>query len=1076
MADVKKSLSYIWAKESDLSETYEFQFSGKDWSCIRKNGSDERRFRLSYDESERRLWWGGSYFMDPVDLTKKADRALWYRATDTTKRKAAFTWHRREQRPLAPEAPSRPAAKAKAVIASKAPAAAKAPAPATPTIRVLTRPTAGEKGANDASVPAREQESGNLPQGPMSVVDVKKSLSYIWAKESDVKETYEFQITTKDWSCIRKNQGSERKFRLHYDAEARIIWWGESYFLDPEDLRKKPERAMWYRSSDTARKKAAFIWQRREPKQLPPEALAQSTRQRGMPSSRSAASISVTAVGDGVERQIRNRGAPNSRTLPEVILDLEQAFVIYKPPHWRCELPSKDATVPDEQSGRGSRDPLILLRWMREELTSINPELFEEDFNPALSGTGFGPLSHRIDQETSGPMIVAKTKEAQRFLKAQFHKTEVSKRYVCLVHGRVAKPGGTIDANIRTFRTDSLTLSEISTSGDWAQTDYQVIATFGPINSRGTRGGFSLVACDIKSGRTHQIRIHMLHLGHALVAEDKYVSQEQLLEDRTWCPRLFLHSYRLRFRGIDNGHIQVTCPLPDDLKAALQRLGAAEPTGHSADMLFGETSWMSEVFRPPILAWRPNTRLERCVAALLSGSSDPVALDDINNDEEVQRLAMKEGLKAKDGVSSIGKAWLSKHWRVFEVVPPESGSPNLGNDSGLRLRLRPTYTEGDRDVADPGLDLERKVEAVRFELEELQRLKQRAVAEEQYEKAAEIKKRCESSSAELSSLLQLVDDDVTDQADQATRATRAALHVNAEDGNWIEQPSKFEEDVRDEALFPSLVPSQVPKALVPKRQGSLSVGPAARLSKPAVASASIRSISQGAVATAPAADMDKEKEQVLDFKDALVSFLEGKEGARAHMNEVNNDKFLRQVMAAQRPKPMTAVNKAWLKQNSDVFALLRTKDEEIYVALAKVIEAKTQKAAKGGAAGVQQATDGPKGPAYHQVIQRTAAGDKAPPLVYDYKSASQPKQADEVSSVAMSWQDKFSMTLEKLPQRFCTAEELLKSIPLFADAFGARKALEQKELLVMFLEGFPDKFRVERRGSGAERQFIIWAR
>merc|ERR1712129_357724 len=141
---------------------------------------------------------------------------------------------------------------------------------------------------------------------------------------------------------------------------------------------------------------------------------------------------------------------------------------------------------------------------------------------------------------------------------------------------------------------------------------------------------------------------------------------------------------------------------PDDLQAALQLLGAVEPTGHFADMLFGETSWMKEVFRPPILAGRPNTRLERCVAALLSASSNPVALDDINKDDDVQRLAMKEGLKVKDGVSGISRAWLSKHSRIFGVVP------KLGTDSRLRLRLRPVYTGG--DIMDPELDLERKVQ------------------------------------------------------------------------------------------------------------------------------------------------------------------------------------------------------------------------------------------------------------------------------------------------------------------------------------------------------------------------------
>eukprot|EP00913_Durusdinium_trenchii_P009683 g9099.t1 len=64
--------------------------------------------------------------------------------------------------------------------------------------------------------------------------------------------------------------------------------------------------------------------------------------------------------------------------------------------------------------------------------------------NPALSGTGFGPLSHRIDQETSGPLLAARTRTAHKHLRAQFHKTEVSKRYVCLVHGRVSQAKGIV--------------------------------------------------------------------------------------------------------------------------------------------------------------------------------------------------------------------------------------------------------------------------------------------------------------------------------------------------------------------------------------------------------------------------------------------------------------------------------------------------------------------------------------------------------------------------------------------------------------------------------------------------------
>jgi len=411
------------------------------------------------------------------------------------------------------------------------------------------------------------------------------------------------------------------RFRLSYDAQANRLWWGESYFLDPTDLQAKPERARWYRAADTAKRRAAFTWHRREAKPLPPEAFAPAPRAAAPPAkakavpkiltkaaakpaptilvkSRPPAPGARTAEEPALREKSRpRREGPQARLQPEVILDLEEIFVVYKPPHWRCELPSKESLQDDpEAAGRGQ--PLLLPRWVREKLPSIAAELFQEDFNPAVSGTGFGPLSHRIDQETSGPMLVAKTVRAQRHLKNQFRKTEVSKRYLCLVHGRVSKPSGVIDANIRTYRTDSLTLSEVSKNGEWALTHYQVVATYGPLRGAGP-GGFTLVACDIESGRTHQIRVHMQSIGHSLVSDDKYLSEDRLVEDRTWCPRLFLHCYRLSFRSLQEEKQTAVCPLPVDLKGALLRLGAADPSGLANDSLFGETSWQREIFRPP---------------------------------------------------------------------------------------------------------------------------------------------------------------------------------------------------------------------------------------------------------------------------------------------------------------------------------------------------------------------------------------------------------------------------------------------------------------------------------------------
>jgi len=91
LIDVKRSLSFVWAKESDLKETYEFDLSGDtSWACTRKDASCQMKsFRLSYNQESGRLWWGQSYFLDPSDLMSKPERAMWHRASDTVKRKAA---------------------------------------------------------------------------------------------------------------------------------------------------------------------------------------------------------------------------------------------------------------------------------------------------------------------------------------------------------------------------------------------------------------------------------------------------------------------------------------------------------------------------------------------------------------------------------------------------------------------------------------------------------------------------------------------------------------------------------------------------------------------------------------------------------------------------------------------------------------------------------------------------------------------------------------------------------------------------------------------------------------------------
>ena len=811
---------------------------------------------------------------------------------------------------------------------------------------------------------------------PLTIAEVKKCLNFIWGKERDLNETYAFEFSS-TWACVRSNGGESRRFRLTYDASKCRLWWGQSYFMDPEDLLQKPEKVQWYRASDPSKSRAAFLWKRlREAKALPE---ASSRRSPVAPARPQTGVVERKAppaskAGNSQSWVEKSKVYSDKSNMPEIMLDLDQVLVIYKPPHWKVELPSNIS----------SQEGLYLPSWLRDKVEGIDPKLFEVESNPALSGTGFGPLSHRIDQETSGPLLAARTFQAHKHLRAQFHKTEVSKRYVCLVHGRVTQPSGLVDASIRTLRTDATTRSEISTSGDWAETRYQVIATYTSINN------YSLLACDITSGRTHQIRVHMQHLGHPLVSDDKYASN-QLEQDRTWCPRLFLHCYRLRFKDMRNSLQLLHCPLPADLKAALSRLGAANADGPSSDLLFEETSWQREVFRVPFSAWRPGTEVQRRVSAILSDISEPVLLKEVNEDQELRRLL------AKENMTSINREWLGKNYDSFEVF-------NVHDDAAISVKLRPV---------DEGTELEHQMEVVRSEYEDLQRQKQRAIAEEQYLLAAEIKKRCEAAESELMSLMAL---DVGEKESK-------------EGGGAIPKPlvEAFREDVRDEALFPSLG-ARPPTA---KREDERTT------------------LSEGVEVV--------EVQEVVSLKDALLTFLDGREGCIAHINEINNDRTLKQVMAAQA-KPLMSVNKVWLKQHEEDFTLFRASDNEMYVAKTQALVA--QKASKG------KVNESKKQPAYQQVIQHADAA--AAPLIYEFSSA---KKVEEESSGATLWLQKFQDALQDGMPR--SSSELLAKVPLFAPAMGATRPRQQEDLLVTFLQSWPKNFKVEKRGSGADRTYIV---
>jgi 23S rRNA pseudouridine1911/1915/1917 synthase len=181
---------------------------------------------------------------------------------------------------------------------------------------------------------------------------------------------------------------------------------------------------------------------------------------------------------------------------------------------------------------------------------------------PKLSGIGGKErpgIVHRLDKETTGCLVVAKNDEAHRGLSAQFAERTVDKIYLALVAGRLRKSLGTIAEKIGRHPVDRQRMSVTSRRGRAAKTEYRVIRASNEM---------SLVECKLHSGRTHQIRVHLHHLGHPVLGDKVYGGRFA----KTFS-RQMLHAWKLGFRHPRSGEWKnFEAPLPADLQAAINPL------------------------------------------------------------------------------------------------------------------------------------------------------------------------------------------------------------------------------------------------------------------------------------------------------------------------------------------------------------------------------------------------------------------------------------------------------------------------------------------------------------------------
>ena len=186
-------------------------------------------------------------------------------------------------------------------------------------------------------------------------------------------------------------------------------------------------------------------------------------------------------------------------------------------------------------------------------------------------------IIHRLDRDTSGLILFARNEESHKFFSALFEHRGIEKYYAAIVTGNPILPEGRIEEPILEHPVFKGQMY-INKKGKASTTDYKVLEN---------HKQYSLVQFQLHTGRTHQIRVHMKHLGHPIACDELYGNGKPILlssikkkfklsqhdeAERPLLSRLALHSYKLVFKDESGESRELTAPLPKDMRAVLQQL------------------------------------------------------------------------------------------------------------------------------------------------------------------------------------------------------------------------------------------------------------------------------------------------------------------------------------------------------------------------------------------------------------------------------------------------------------------------------------------------------------------------
>ena len=185
-------------------------------------------------------------------------------------------------------------------------------------------------------------------------------------------------------------------------------------------------------------------------------------------------------------------------------------------------------------------------------------------------------IVHRLDKDTSGVLVVAKTDVVHRGLSAQFEAHRPTRQYIAVVCGVPSATIGTIDAHIARSRRDRRRMTTVKTGGRHAITHYELLEQYPQ---------FASVQLTLETGRLHQIRVHLQHIGHPVVGDAVYGGEQRALNDAQTAvlkqalarlKRQALHARHLGFtHPVTGKNLSFSTPIPEDMQQVIDALSAA---------------------------------------------------------------------------------------------------------------------------------------------------------------------------------------------------------------------------------------------------------------------------------------------------------------------------------------------------------------------------------------------------------------------------------------------------------------------------------------------------------------------